>query len=220
MNAAYVSSGSDILACEGCLTRLVSRCRPRKTATIGIRPVLLRAWNRQRFWDRCHDRSGAQGCNVRGQRENARTAYYDHGKREKHLLRKSHFTHPLFERPECAFSARRWCNHYPTTISGRLRQAPNMVSWRAEIIHHCAARSCQPAAVSGDPLAIALPYRSAPAQGSPTALCSKVALAARESKIWPVVQLFQIGQTIHCQLPGIVLTGRGQAFDISRNFPP
>jgi hypothetical protein len=78
------------------LTRLVSRCRPRKTATIGIRPVLLRTWKRQRFRDRCHDRSGAQGCNVRRQRENARTAYYDHGKREKDFLRKTHLlTHCL-----------------------------------------------------------------------------------------------------------------------------
>ena len=91
MNAAYVrSSGSPILACDGCLTRLVSRCRPRKTATIGIRPVLLHTWKRQRFRDRCHDRSGAQGCNVCRQRENARTAYYDRGKREKYFLRKTH----------------------------------------------------------------------------------------------------------------------------------
>src|ERR1700674_2535362 len=96
LNAAYRSSGSAILACDGCLTRLVSRCRPRKTATIGIRPVLLRAWKRQRFRDRCHDRSGAQGCNVCRQRENARTAYYDRGKREKHFLRKTHLlTHCL-----------------------------------------------------------------------------------------------------------------------------
>jgi hypothetical protein len=28
----------------------------------------------------------------------------------------------LFERPECAFPARRWRNPYPATVSGRLRQ--------------------------------------------------------------------------------------------------
>ena len=60
-------------------------------------------------------------------------------------------------------------------------------------------------------------HRREPAPGHQMA---RRALAAGEPRIWPVVQLFQIGQTVHCQLLGIVLTGRGQAFDISRNFPP
>jgi hypothetical protein len=44
-------------------------------------------------------------------------------------------------------------------------------------------------------------------------------LAAGKPRISPLVQLFQIGQTVHSQLLGIALTGRGQAFDVSRNFP-
>jgi hypothetical protein len=46
------------------LTRLVPRSGPRETSTIGIRPVLLRAWKRQRFWDGCHDGLTQQSSNV------------------------------------------------------------------------------------------------------------------------------------------------------------
>src|SRR5258706_15639878 len=44
-------------------------------------------------------------------------------------------------------------------------------------------------------------------------------LAAGKPRISPLVQLFQIGQTVHRQLLGIALTGSGQAFEASRNFP-
>ena len=44
-------------------------------------------------------------------------------------------------------------------------------------------------------------------------------LAAGKPRVSPVVQLFQIGQPVYRQLMGIDLTGRGQAFDVSRNFP-
>ena len=58
--------------------------------------MLLGAWKRQRFRNRCHDRSASQSSNVRGQRENARSAYYHDGKREEHFLRHSHLlTHFL-----------------------------------------------------------------------------------------------------------------------------
>src|SRR3984885_12670704 len=86
LDAASISGG-----CDGCcLTRLVERCGPRKTDTISIGPALLPAWKRQRFRDRCHDRPAPQSDNMRRQRENARTAYYQGGKREEHFLRQSH----------------------------------------------------------------------------------------------------------------------------------
>jgi hypothetical protein len=76
--------------------RLVSRCGPRKTYAIGIRPVLPPARKRQRFRDRCYDRSATQRNNVRRHRDNTRTAYYQDGKREEHFLRQSHLlTHCL-----------------------------------------------------------------------------------------------------------------------------
>ena len=91
-DAASISVG----CCSGCLTRLVPRCGPRETYTIGVRPVLPPARKWQWFRDRCHNRSAAQSNNVRRQRENARTAYYQDGKREEHFLRQSHLlTHCL-----------------------------------------------------------------------------------------------------------------------------
>jgi Resolvase, N terminal domain len=62
----------DSVGCDGCcLKRLIPRRSPRKTDPIGIRPVLLPAWKRQGFRDRCHDRSALQSSNVCRQRENA-----------------------------------------------------------------------------------------------------------------------------------------------------
>jgi hypothetical protein len=142
--ATLVSSGSgDILACGGCcLKRLVSWRGPRKTATIGVRPVLFRAWKWQRFRDRCQHGSTPQSDNVCRQRENARTAYYDDGKREEQFLRQSHLlTRCLI----CLSALKAPCPRVvgttdtPATVSGRLRQGPEMVSLRAEIIHHEAA---------------------------------------------------------------------------------
>jgi hypothetical protein len=79
-----------------CLTRLFSRSGPRKADTIGISPVLLRAWKRQRFRDRCDDRSVLQGIDVCRWRENARSEYCDDGKREDQFLGQSHLlTHCL-----------------------------------------------------------------------------------------------------------------------------
>lgn len=87
---------ASIVGCDGCcLTRLIPRRGPRKTDTIGVRPVLPRARKRQRFRNRCHDRLPPQSSNVQRQRENARSAYYDDGKREKHFLMQSHLLTPV-----------------------------------------------------------------------------------------------------------------------------
>jgi hypothetical protein len=45
-------------------------------------------------------------------------------------------------------------------------------------------------------------------------------LAAGKPRVSLLVQLFQIGQTVHRQLLGIALTGGGEAFDISGNSLP
>ena len=130
---ALVSSGSGgILACDRrCLKRLVSWRSPRKTATIGVRPVLFRAWKWQRFRNRCQDGSAPQSDNVCRQRENARSAYYDDGKGEHQFLRQSHLlTRCLI----CLSALKAPCLRVvgavdtPATVSGRLRPGPEMVS--------------------------------------------------------------------------------------------
>jgi hypothetical protein len=45
-------------------------------------------------------------------------------------------------------------------------------------------------------------------------------LAAGKPRVSLLVQLFQIGQTVHRQLLGIALTGGGEAFNIAGNSLP
>jgi hypothetical protein len=125
-----------------CLTHLVLRCSPRKTATIGVGPVLLFAWDWQWLRDGCHGKLSPQVNNMYGQREHARTACCHHGQRKQHFLGKTHLTthcFDLFERPRCAFPARRRGNSTRASVSGRLRQGPKTVSLGAEIIHRVTA---------------------------------------------------------------------------------
>jgi hypothetical protein len=77
-----------------CLTHVVARCGPREADTIGIRPVLPRAWKWQRIRNMCHDRVGPQIGDVRRQHENTRTAHYADRKGDEQFPTQSHLYLP------------------------------------------------------------------------------------------------------------------------------